>query len=122
MYSIFNTPAGIGGKLGAFTVIEAGNGFDEADGANGNQILLILIGRVVFFDDMGNEPQVMFNELGFGSRVAGFDADQAVQLFLLGKRLREGADSADVKGKKDHVGQSEEQQGGSHEDHPFIVK
>ena len=49
---IFNAPGGIGGKAGALGGVKAGNAFNEADGADGNQVLLvgalgvILLGRV----------------------------------------------------------------------------
>jgi len=54
--SIFNTSAGIGGKAGALVVIKGGCGFNQADGANGNQVLLVFDVGVIAFDNMGHQP------------------------------------------------------------------
>ena len=47
--SIFNAPGGIGGQPGPLGGVEAGDALDEADGSDGNQVLLIGALGVVFF-------------------------------------------------------------------------
>ena len=50
-YSIFNTSACIGGQADALVGAEGVHRLDEADGADGDQILLLLGLGVVFFED-----------------------------------------------------------------------
>ena len=47
---IFNTSASISSEFGSFCIIKAGNRFDQTDGADGDQILLIPVCGVVFFE------------------------------------------------------------------------
>ena len=46
---IFNAPGGIGGKPGPLGGVKAGNALDEANGANGDQVLLVGALGVIFF-------------------------------------------------------------------------
>ena len=46
---IFNTPAGIGGQPDVFVRLKGGDPLDEADGANGDQVVLVPGLGVVFF-------------------------------------------------------------------------
>ena len=46
---IFNTPAGIGGKAYLLVRLEGGDPFDESDRPDGDQIVLVSVGRVVLF-------------------------------------------------------------------------
>ena len=48
-YFIFNTPAGIGSKPDLLIRLECGNALDQPDGSDGNQIVLVAIGGVIFF-------------------------------------------------------------------------
>ena len=46
---IFNTPAGIGGQPDVFVRLKGGDPLDEANGANGDQVVLVPGLGVVFF-------------------------------------------------------------------------
>ena len=80
---IFNTPGGVGGEFDVLFQAVGADGLDEADGADGDQILLIGFGGVVFFHDMGNQAEVAFDEGVSGVQVAGGGALQAIP-FLFG--------------------------------------
>ena len=105
---IFNTPAGISGELGPLAVIKGGHRLDEPDGADGDQVFLIPIAGVVFLDNMRHQSQIVLDEHVAGGVVALLQAEQAVQLLLLGQRFGEGADGADMQGEKEHIGQSKQ--------------
>ena len=49
---IFHTPGGIGGKPCPLGAVKGGNTLDQSDGADGDQILLIGRGRIVFFEGL----------------------------------------------------------------------
>ena len=44
-------------------IVKAVHRLDKADGADGNQIVLILGVGIIFFNNVGHQPEVMFNEL-----------------------------------------------------------
>lgn len=52
---IFNTPGRIGGKTDILLRLIAGNPFDEANGADGYEIILVYIGGVVFLKRIPRE-------------------------------------------------------------------
>jgi hypothetical protein len=52
---IFEKPGRKCCQLGAFAGLEAFDGLDEANGADGDQILQIFAGIIEFFDDMDTE-------------------------------------------------------------------
>ena len=45
---IFNTPGGIGGQADIFVRFECTDPLDQADGSDGNQVVLVSVGGVVF--------------------------------------------------------------------------
>ena len=45
---VFNASGGICGQTDIFFRFIAGNSFDEADGSNRNQVVLVYVGGVVF--------------------------------------------------------------------------
>ena len=60
---ILDAAGGVGGKFGALGVIKGGGCFDQAHGADGDQILLVrAAGSVIFFDDMGHQAQVVLDQ------------------------------------------------------------
>ena len=67
-----------------------------------------LLSAVTLFDNMRHQSQIVLDELVAGGMVTLFQTEQAVLFLLLGQRLGEGADGADMQGKKEHVGQSEQ--------------
>ena len=60
--SIFHTPGGIGCQPGAFGRIECRDAFDQPDGPDGDQILLICRLGIIFFHNMGHQAQVAFDQ------------------------------------------------------------
>lgn len=60
--SIFHTSGGIGGEAGAFCRIKTLDPLDQANGAYGDQILLVCGLGIVLFHNMGNQAQVAFNQ------------------------------------------------------------
>ena len=60
--SIFNAPAGIGGKACPAGGIKGVYGLYQANGANGNQILLVSGHSVIFFNDVRHQPQIVPDE------------------------------------------------------------
>ena len=59
---VFNAAGGVGGQAGALLRVEAGDALDEADGADGDQVLLIGALGIVFLDDVGHQAQVPLDE------------------------------------------------------------
>ena len=49
MDSIFNAPAGVGSEPDIFIRLECGHPLDEPNGSDGDQIVLVAVGGVVFF-------------------------------------------------------------------------
>lgn len=47
--SIFNAPAGVGSEPDIFIRLECGHPLDEPNGSDGDQIVLVAVGGVVFF-------------------------------------------------------------------------
>ena len=60
---VLDAPGGVTGKPYPFTAVETVNGLDEANRANRDQILLVILPRIIFFDDVGNQAQVVLDEL-----------------------------------------------------------
>ena len=66
---IFNTPGGVSGQPGALLRVKAGDPLDEADGADGDEILLIGTLGIVLFHDMGHQAQVPLDQDVPGLRI-----------------------------------------------------
>ena len=84
--SIFNAPAGVGGKACPAGRVESIHRFHQADGADGDQIVLLTGESVVFFGDVGHEAQVMTDELFPGRRVALPQSRKGLDLLLRAER------------------------------------
>ena len=56
---IFNAPAGVGRQAHIFIRLERRDPFDQADGPNGDQVILIPGLGVVLFHNVGHQPQVV---------------------------------------------------------------
>ena len=69
--SIFNTPAGVGGKARFAGGVKGVHGLHQADGADGNKVFLIAGEGVVFFHDVCHQPQVVPDELFPRSGIPG---------------------------------------------------
>ena len=55
--SIFNTPAGVGGKARFAGGVKGVHGLHQADGADGNKVFLVAGEGVVFFHDVCHQLQ-----------------------------------------------------------------
>ena len=66
---VFDAPGGVGGQAGALVGVEAGDPLDEADGADGDEILLIGTLGIVLFHDMGHQAQVPLDQDVPGLRI-----------------------------------------------------
>ena len=64
---VFDTSGGEGRQLGP---LPAGtlDGFDQTDGADGDQVLEIFSGVIELFHDMGDQPEIVLDE-----HIAGMD-------------------------------------------------
>ena len=54
---VFNTPGGVGGQPGALLRVKAGDPLDEADGADGDEILLIGALGIVLFEQVKQKEE-----------------------------------------------------------------
>ena len=84
--SIFDAPACIGGEPRPAGGVEGVHGFHQANGADGNQIVLLTGESVVFFGDVGHEAQVMTDELFPGGRVSLPQSGKGLDLLLRAER------------------------------------
>ena len=87
--SIFNAPGGVGGKPCALGTVEGRDGLDEANGADGDQILLIARQGVVFFDDVCDQPEIVPDELFACSGIPSPQGSKGGLLFPGGERFGE---------------------------------
>ena len=69
--SIFNAPAGVGGKACPTGRVESIHRFHQADGADGNKVVLIAGQGVVFFYDVCHQTQIVPDQFFPCGRVTG---------------------------------------------------
>ena len=53
---VLNTSPRIGGQPRPLAPVKGGDGLNEPNGANGDEIILIRRGRIVFLENMGHQP------------------------------------------------------------------
>lgn len=77
---IFDASAGIRGQADPPLRLICGNPFDQPNGADGDEIVLFTYQRVIFLDDMRDQPQIAFDQ-----DVPGFHVplDVKLDIFLL---------------------------------------
>ena len=78
---IFNTPAGIGRKACPAGGVKGVHGFHQANGPDGEQIVLITGLRVILFGDVGHQPQIVPDELFSRVAVSGPQGGKGLDLF-----------------------------------------
>lgn len=89
--SIFNTACGIRGQAHVLFRPVAGNALDQADGADGDQVVLIDVLGVIFFNNMCHQSHIPFHQNISGFQVS-LGAACEIDLFLLrAQRFRERA-------------------------------
>ena len=89
--SIFRASGGIGSQAGALGRVKGRNPFNEANGSNGNQILLIRLQRIVFLHNVRHQAQVMLDENIAGLQVPLSGPLEIVLLLLGGQRAGKAA-------------------------------
>ncbi len=102
---ILNAPSRIGGKPGSFAAVKGRDCLDEADGADGDEIVLICGRGVVFFQNVGHQPKVSLHQNVSGLQIALGAEGQIVLLLLGSEGLGEGAcGSGEPQGIEQRVG------------------
>lgn len=90
-YSIFHAPGSIGCQPGTLGGVEGGNAFDQSDGSNGDQVLLVGRLGVVFLHNMGHQPEISFNQDISRIQISLLGESQVIAFLLRGQRLGKGA-------------------------------
>ena len=85
---ILNASAGVGSKADTPVWFEGIHRFDQADGTDGDQILLFLCLGIVFFDNMCHKAQVALYQHIAGVQIALGTPFQIRLLLLRCQRLR----------------------------------
>ena len=78
---VFNTARSVGCEPRSLLRIKRIDRLDETDRADRNQIVLLAVGRVVLFDDMRHQPQIVFDQR-FARRFISIFTQQPQQLSL----------------------------------------
>jgi hypothetical protein len=101
---IFYTACSIRRKPRALGRIKAGDGLDQSDGADGDQVLLLPALGIVFFDDVRNQSEVAFNKRVPGFQVAFRITLQILPLLRRIHGLWKGSPAGQAQGKQQAVG------------------
>lgn len=83
----FNTSGRICGKTVPFVRVERDDRFDQPDRPDGEQIFGILLQVLIFFDDMGDEPQISFYQDVLCIEVSLCISLDVILLFRRGERV-----------------------------------
>ena len=111
---IFNTAGGVGGQAHVPVRLEGGDALDEPDGADGDEIVLVARLGVVFFDDVGHQAEVVFDEGVPRLQIPGGVAVQVFSLFLRRQGLGKGAGAAGESKRKEESLKHQDEPGGEH--------
>ena len=110
---VFDAPGGIGGQPGPLLRIKTGDALDQADGADGDQVLLVSALGVVLLHDVGYQPEIPLNEHVPGGLVP---LGPPAEIFLLlagGQGLWKRPAAGQAQGEQQRVGK-EQQSGRQH--------
>ena len=77
---ILDAAGGVGGQLDVLVGPKGVDGLDEADGADGDQVLLVGGLRVILLDDVGHQAQIVLHQYIPGLQISGGTALQALPL------------------------------------------
>ena len=86
---VLDAPGRIGRKPGSLILVERLDALDEPDRPDGDQVLRVLAAAVKFLDDVGDQAQVVLDQLVPRLAVTGPHPRQRLALVLGGERLRE---------------------------------
>ncbi len=93
---VLNAPGGVGGQLDVLVRPVGVDGLDEADGADGDQVLDVDARVLEASGDIDHQPEVPLDEDLPGVLVSGVQAGQDLGLLLPAQGRREGVAAADV--------------------------
>lgn len=88
---ILNAPGGVSSQADILVRLEGADALDQADGADGNQVVLVAVGGVVLLHDVGHQAQVVLNEDVAGLQIPLGHALQVHPLLLRLQGAGEGA-------------------------------
>ena len=109
---VLNAPGGVGGQLDLLLHVVGVDRFDETQGADGDEVVGVAADLgVVFFDDVGDQAQVVFDELPPRRLVAGGGQFQAAPFLLGGERFGKGALGAQPQGGEVALEQEQDEHG-----------
>ena len=89
--SIFNAAACISGKPRPAGGVEGVHCFHQANGADGDQVLLITRQGVIFFDDVCHQPEIVADQLFPGGGIPGAQGAESGGFFPGCERTRKAA-------------------------------
>jgi len=87
---VLDAARGEGGKLRPLAGLEALDCLDQSDRADRDEVFDVFAGIVEFLDDVGDEPQVVFDEQVAGLLVSFCHQPEMHRFLFLLQRLREG--------------------------------
>ena len=93
---IFDAAGGVGGQLDVLVGPKGVDGLDEADGADGDQVLDVDAGVLKPAGDVHHQPQVSLDEGLTGQQLPSLQAGDPLRLLLPGQRRRQRVAAADV--------------------------
>ena len=111
---------GIGRKARALLDVEGIDGFDQSDGADADEVLLLAAVRVVLFHDMRHKAEVVLDELGARGLIPLPAEHEQAALLLLAQRRREGGGGRGAQKEADQLGKDGDQKG-EHRISPLIL-
>ncbi len=97
---IFNASSSVAGKPDPLVAVERIDSFNQADSADGNEVVLVPRGGVIFLDHVRDQAQIVLNQLGAGGGIPVLQAGEAIALLLSGQRARERPRPGDMQNEK----------------------
>ena len=83
----FNTPGSVRCQPVSFVGVESDDCLDQPDRSDGEQILGIFLQILIFFDHMGDKPQISFDQDVFCLEVSFCISLDVILLFRSGERV-----------------------------------
>ena len=106
---IFDAARSVGGKFDSPARAEGVDRLDQADGADGDQVLLIAGLGIILFDDVRHQAEIVLHQAVAGGQIALGPLLQALPLLLPGQGTGKGAGiTGQMQGQKQAVGQQQQ--------------
>lgn len=100
---VLDAPAGVSSQADILIRLEGRDTFNKADGPDGDQIVLVAGLGVIFFDDMGHQPQIVLHQHIPGLQIPLGAALQIHPLLLRLQGPGEGPAAGQAQGEKQAV-------------------